>query len=358
MSIFSYVLFYGVMFILSIWSLKTDEKKRNWIFMAICISFFVFYGFRDVMIGYDTKTYTRYYNSKSADCYVMLEKLFYYFAYLCWSIHIPTKLYIALLTLFVIIINSSAYYLAFKFDNRYLCFAYVGMLCLPYAIMMNINVVRQGIAISALLLSAVLLDRKYKRTGIIVAFIGCLTHYMGFLILAAYIVLYFIKKKKNIYAISMAGCTLGIVAGVGGIGKKILELIPNNQMTRRVLGYLNKPVTMSTVIKLAVYFLIATIIIGIMIRYKVEIGNLEKLFLAIYMMAGAGVSCITVANRLLISIDLLIPILLLRPSMTQRVETCGGISEKKLYVKGIMLFCIAMYLYGIFFDPVKANLGF
>ena len=358
MNIYCYIIFYIIMFALALYAIKLDCKKRNYIFLLICFSFFLFYGFRDGMVGYDTKTYTRYYNSQSAESYVSVERLFYYLAVVFWTLHIPTKIYIAFLTLLVIILNGIAYYVAFKDDNKYLCISYVGMMCLPYAIMMNINVVRQGIAISTLLLAMVLCDKNKKVLATIVAIVGCMFHYMGFMILIAYVVLYLLKTRKNKLMFSIVWCIVGIVVGTFGIGEYILNQIPNNSLTKRVLCYMDESVTNAAIVRLVFYFAIALGMIAVIVFCNIEVNNVVTLFLAIFMMTGVGVSCMTVAHRTAMSMDIFIPLILLNPATIQELEEKSGALRTKRYVHLVVIFCVMMYIFGIFCNPVKANLGF
>lgn len=358
MNIYYYIIFYIVIFILSLFAIRVEDKKRKWLFVIICISFFIFYGFRDASIGYDTKTYIRYYNSKDAHSYISQEKIFYYIALIFWTMKIPTSIYISFLTLLVILMSALAYYLIFKLDNKYLCLAYFCMFCLPYSIMMNVNVVRQGIVISALLLSAVLLDLNHKKIAIVIAIIGCLFHYMGIIILAGMAILSVAKEKKYAYRLTIAGCVAGVVADIMGVGRKFLELFPQNQLTKRVLSYLRVQTTRTDIIKIVFYLLIALIVVHVLMKYKTSIGYIDKLIFSIMMMAGIWTSCMTVATRIIISMDMIIPISLLNPKIVRQIEAKNGIQIKKIYIKVIIGACIIMYVYGLFFNPVKANLGF
>lgn len=358
MNIYYYIIFYIIIFILSLFAIRVEDKKRKWLFVIICISFFIFYGFRDASIGYDTKTYIRYYNSKDVNSYIAQEKIFYYIAFIFWTLKIPTSIYISFLTFLVILMSAMAYYLIFKLDNKYLCLAYFGMFCLPYSIMMNVNVVRQGITISALLLSAALLDLNHKKIAIVIAIIGCLFHYMGIIVLAGMVILSIVKEKKYAYKLTIAGCVVGVVADVMGFGRKFLGFFPENQLTKRVLSYLRVQTTRTDIIKIVFYLLIALIVVNILMKYKISIGYIDKLMLSIMMMAGMWTSCMTVATRIIISMDMIIPISLLNPKIVRQIEAKNGLRIKKMHIKIIIGACIIMYVYGLFFNPVKVNLGF
>lgn len=270
----------------------------------------------------------------------------------------PLKAYIAILTLIVTVVSGILYYVAFADETQYLCLAYFCMLCLPYSIMMYINVVRQGIAISFIFLGVILLDKGKKKIAVPAMLIGCLFHYMSIGIVLGFIIYYLIKNERFLQISAILVTLAGIIVGSIGIGEKILKLIPSNHVTKRVLCYLDEPVTKNQIVRLIFYLVIFSTILIVMIRYQIDMSNMYKLMLVLLTLTGLGVSCMTVAFRYSISLDMMIPLLFLQPELLNKIEKKDGIVRKKIYIGVYVAFSIAMYIFGIVSNPVKINMGF
>lgn len=359
MNIFVYIIFYCILFLLAGIAGKLDSKKRNIVFGIICVAVWLFFGMRTKEVGYDTLSYLNKYNRMDYHLdYDGMEYLFYLLSRGCRMLGLPAGGYLLVLNAVVIGAGAAAYAIYFRQENTYLCMAYVGMFCMPYTILMNVNVVRQGMAVALLLLAVALLDLGKRKSAAVTAVLGCMFHYMGFLILAVFLVLFLVRKEKMLLGLSVTGIVAGLLLKLSGIGYLLVQIVTFEGIRERVTRYIDEPMTTGTWVKLLFYT--AHIVLALIIIKKLDIGmnNLYKLALAIIVTSGLGCACVTITDRISISMDMLIPLLYLNPEVVGKVQMQYQEKGKKLYLSAIAAGFLLMYVLGSFWGPVKVNMGF
>lgn len=342
-SLNSIVVFYVYLLLLSLIGIKANDKSKFVILIMQALSVSLFYGLRDISVGADTSNYVITYLEQQNwidKGLVILNRVIYIFAKNNWKIYLFT-------ISFVISINLVfAYKYIFKSAFKYVNLAYWSLYCMPYTILMNINIIRQGLALSFILLGIALIFVCKKKIGILIIALGCSIHYSMFIVCIGFLAFYYLKIN---YVIVILLIILSLTISLSGLAEIIIIQLPSFYIKHKFFSLLSNKTGISLLPKYLFYMLNYIIMLLFSTKIKDEIYHIINKFFG-FLLLGSAISYISElsATRFLLSTDYLIPIIYLYP-------ICF-IKEKKIFALIYILFIITYFTYIITSYPLRTNL--
>ncbi len=322
-SFYVILLFYLYMFLISIFAIYCSEKMRKIVFMLQIISISLFYGFRDLDIGADTYEYSRLYLSQYIHPdigFTFINKLMYIF------IGDNVKLYLFIFTLLVSLIIGLFYYFILGINNKYVCLAYTCMYCMPYSIMMTVNIIRQGLSVSLFFLGILLYVYYKKKIGVVLVVFSLFMHSSTIVI---FLLFYSLRRAKvkniTILFLSLFFVILNYIVIFNYIN--ILNSLPDNYfLLFKFKDYIGDNLgKVNVVYKYLFYF--------INFMFMIYLSSKKCSFIQKFILDIIGPIILfssmvyfnqLVATRLLANIDLLLPV--------YYISSINSIKENKLYL--------------------------
>ena len=204
---------------------KISKKHKNclyWIFVAIL---FILSSLRNVNVGIDTKAYYNFYENIDNITNLNDSSFEIGFTIMCKSLHYicPHPQFLLIFTSFIIILAVS-YFIFTNSDYKYFSLLLFILLCCWFNYM---NIMRQALAISVMLLSFNLLKKqklKYDILFLMLSFISFSFHKVGIIACILPLLRYFKPTKMTLINIS----TIGIVFFISSryLFSLLIEIFP------------------------------------------------------------------------------------------------------------------------------------
>lgn len=224
------------------------NKKIKMSFLIIQIGFFsVYFGLRPINVGTDTFNYINSYFFKDSSLDFGLKML----NSMLFSI-VGKNQFIYLTTInFLIILNISLIIKNILDDFKCINFVFLLTMSMPYVILMNINIIRQGFAASIILLGFTLVFVKDRKIGWAFALFGVLFHYSMILLFVFFLLIRFLKLDSNMILILSI---IIVILNYSGFSNIIINMIPFEYLRVRFSQYLLMHSGTSFLLKLFFYF--------------------------------------------------------------------------------------------------------
>lgn len=357
MNIYLLIVINVIIIILGAVGVRCNPKRQKWILAIQCICVGTLYGLRDMSVGHDSFHYFIMY--EDAECFkttYTVEPAFQVLVSILRLISPNVNVFIWLLSM---ITAGSLAGGCFNFMDRkseYTNLVFALLYLMPYTVLMQVNVVRQGIACSIMFLGISILHRKKYLLGIIVATFGCLFHYAAFVILAAFLFFFFVKNWKIQGGTTFVFMLLGLLIANTELLSMVLKYIPENPLTERLISYIGETVSGNLSIKFVYY--IAYFIFALVIFALEKSKKSERIFEMICGILSASLLISfnpLAAGRLVIVLDYFIPVLLLG---IPNVEERYGVAWKKRYTLAVSSFCIVLFVVSLFTYSMRVNLNY
>ncbi|WP_352418251.1 EpsG family protein [Proteiniborus sp.] len=341
-SLASVVAFYVYLLFLALIGMKVTDKKRVIILIMQTLSISLFYGFRDFSVGADTNNYVSIYLNQenwSEIGFILINRIIYTFAKNNWRAYLFTICFITSFNL------AFAYKYIFKSAFKYVNLAYWSLYCMPYTILMSINIIRQGLALSFILLGISLLFVCKKKTGIVLIILGCSVHYSMIVVCAGFFIFYYLKFN---YIIVILFIVLSLTISLSGFTESIIISLPNGYIKQKFINFLNRQTGINLLPKYLFYMFNYVLMVLFSTRVKDRIYRIiNKLFG--FLLLGSAITYISelTATRFLLSTDYLVPIIYLYP--------VKNIKEKRMYTIICILLVIIYFAFIITSFPLRTN---
>lgn len=301
-------IFYLIFLILSLVSVRFSDKKRNLILIIQVIMVSLFFGLRNFTVGGDTKTYIDTYLNQETWIdigMIIINKISYILFKSNW------RIYLTIICLLTSINMAFIYKIIFKDLKKYVNVAYWALYCMPYIILMNINIIRQGLALSFLVLGLLLLYLNNKKIGIILIVFACLIHYSMFILMIGFAL--FLRLKIS-HLISVLMIIFLFVLSITGISKEIIMLFPDGYIKGRFINFMSLQTNIGLLIKFTFYFTNYIMMIFFSLKLKDRTYNFLSRFMS-FLLVGTSFVYMSelTANRFLLSADFLVPIIYIYP---------------------------------------------
>ena len=217
--------------ILSLLLVKKSKVSRQ-AFLLIQIFFMsIYFGARDIDYGTDTKNYVIAYLSQDTSVdigLVLINKVIHAF----FGTHYHA--YLSFLNL--IIISNLAQIINKLIKNKSLINLVLTItLFMPYVFLMNINILRQGLSLSFIILGVLYYLEKSKAIGIFFVVFGSLLHY-SMTIFVVILIFYRIMKINSSFAILFI--VMFYFLNISGIIDYVILNIPNSYLRNRFFHYM------------------------------------------------------------------------------------------------------------------------
>lgn len=349
---------YIIQFILVFVSMK-KEKLRNIILVGQAAIFSVLYGVRQVGVGHDTLSYYTMY--EDPDCFpakYTVEPNFEVLVKILRGLSPNGTFFVWCLCLISVLFLALACY-NFMYENKkYMNLLFVLIFCMPYTILMQVNVVRQGIALSILLFGLSMIYRKKFIAGLIIAAWGCSFHYSAAVILIAFLFFYFIKSWKADCIGTLVFVAAGFLMSATPFASWLAAWLPSNSLTDRLLVYAGESISGHMGIKMLYYLCYFIFISILLILNKKEKSNVVYQAAAGTLSAAALISFNPLAAaRMVIMMDLLIPVLLMQPETAAMVENKFGAKLSRIYRYQAIVLCVLVFLISLATYTMRFNLN-
>ena len=357
------IIFLGIVYLLQFFlaftAMRVKKKKKKGLLIVQAGIFGVVYGMRGTDVGHDTIAYYTMY--QDANCFqtkYTVEPNFAFLVSILRKISINVEIFVGLLCLISVSFIALACYNFMKENMKYMNLLYVLIFCMPYTILMQVNVVRQGIALSILLFGLSIIYRKKLIAGLIVSAWGCSFHYSAIVILIAFLFFYFIKSWKADCVFTILFVAAGFLMSATPFASWLVTWLPENALTDRLLVYAGESVSGHMETKM-LYYLCYFIFVSILYALnKKEKSNM------IYQVAAGTLSATALisfnplaAARMVIMMDLLIPFILLQPETVELVETKFKSKLGRSYRYMAVILCVLIFVVSLATYTMRFNLN-
>lgn len=350
---------YFAQFLIAFIAMRKSDKIKDILLAVQAIGFTCLYGIRTSDIGHDTISYYTMYKEK--DCFqtkYAVEPNFALLVSALRKIAVNAEVFIWLLCFISVIFIAFACRNFMLECRRNMNLVFVLVFCMPYTILMQVNVVRQGIALSILLFGLSLMYRKKFIAGLIIAAWGCSFHYSAIVILIAFLFFYFMKSWKADCIFTLVFVAAGFLMSATPFASWLVTWLPSNSFTDRLLVYAGESVSGHVGTKM-LYYLCYFIFISILLVFnKKEKSNI------IYQTAAGTLSATALisfnplaAARMVIMMDLLIPVLLMQPETAAMVENKFGAKLSRIYQYLAIVLCVLVFLVSLATYTMRFNLN-
>lgn len=358
MNIILLLVIYTIQFVLVLVTMK-KEKIRNIILAVQAAIFSVLYGARQVGVGHDTLAYYTMY--EDPDCFptkYTVEPNFEVLVKLMRGLSPNGTFFLWCLCLISVLFLALACFNFMHENKKYMNLLFVLIFCMPYTILMQVNVVRQGIALSILLFGLSMIYRKKFIAGLIIAAWGCSFHYSAAVILIAFLFFYFIKSWKADCIGTLVFVAAGFLISATTFASWLAAWLPSNPLTDRLLVYAGESISGHMGIKMLYYLCYFIFISILLILNKKEKSNIVYQAAAGTLSAAALISFNPLAAaRMVIMMDLLIPVLLMQPETAAMVENKFGAKSSRIYRYLAIVLCVLVFLVSLATYTMRFNLN-
>lgn len=350
---------YFAQFLIAFIAMRKSDKIKDILLSIQAIGFTCLYGIRTCDIGHDTISYYTMYKEK--DCFqtkYAVEPNFALLVGVLRKISVNVEVFIWLLCFLSVIFIALACFNFMHEDKKYMNLLFVLVFCMPYTILMQVNVVRQGIALSILLFGLSMIYRKKFIIGLIIAAWGCSFHYSAAVILIAFLFFYFIKSWKAECIGTLVFVTAGFLMSATPFASWLVTWLPSNPLTDRLLVYVGESISGHMGTKM-LYYLGYFIFISILfVLNKKEKSNIAYQAAAGTLSAAALISFNPLAAaRMIIMMDLLVPVLLMHPDTVVMVENRFGTKIGRIYRYLAIGLCLLVFTVSLTTYTMRFNLN-
>ena len=344
-SVITMVGFYLYLLVLAMIGTKVNDRKRIYILFFQVLSVSVFYGFRNESIGIDTPTYIKIYLNQqnwTEFGFYIINQIIYTLTKGNWQIYL-------FIICFITAFNMALFYkIIFKNNLKYINLAYWSLYIMPYTILMTINIVRQGLALSFLLLGLSLFGINKKKIGILLVIVSCSIHTSMVVLTIGLVLAWFLKPN---YIISICLIITSLFISELGVIKSLVMYLPEGYIKSRYLGYFERETEISLLIKYIFYFCNYIFMILLASKNKDRTYNfLEKVVNVIMLTSAITYSSEVTSTRMILSMDYIIPLIFLYPMSTFK--------EQKIYLVIYLLLIILYFSYIIMSQSIRINLNY
>ncbi len=350
---------YFAQFLIAFIAMRKSDKIKDILLAVQTIGFTCLYGIRTCDIGHDTISYYTMYKEK--DCFqtkYAVEPNFALLVSVLRKLAVNAEMFIWLLCFISVIFIALACRNFMLECRQNMNLVFVLIFCMPYTILMQVNVVRQGIALSILLFGLSMIYRKKIIAGLIIAAWGCSFHYSAAVILIAFLFFYFIKSWKADCIGTLVFVAAGFLMSATPFASWLAAWLPSNSLTDRLLVYAGESISGHMGIKM-LYYLCYFIFISILLMLnKKEKSNVVYQAVAGTLSAAALISFNPLAAaRMVIMMDLLIPVLLMQPETAAMVENKFGAKLSRIYWYLAIVLCVLVFLVSLATYTMRFNLN-
>lgn len=350
---------YFAQFLIVFIAMRKSDKIKDILLAVQTIGFTCLYGIRTCDIGHDTISYYTMYKEK--DCFqtkYAVEPNFALLVSVLRKLAVNVEMFIWLLCFISVIFIALACRNFMHEDKKYMNCLFALVFCMPYTILMQVNVVRQGIALSILLFGLSIIHRKKCIAGLIIAAWGCSFHYSAAVILIAFLFFHFMKSWKAESICTLVFVAAGFLISATPFASWLAVWLPSNSLTDRLLVYAEESISGHMGIKM-LYYLCYFIFISILfVLNKKEKSNVAYQAAAGTLSAAALISFNPLASaRMVIMTDLLIPVLLMQPETVVMVENRFGIKFGRVYQYLVIGLCLLVFTVSLATYTMRFNLN-
>lgn len=350
---------YFAQFLIVFIAMRKSDKIKDILLAVQTIGFTCLYGIRTCDIGHDTISYYTMYKEK--DCFqtkYAVEPNFALLVSVLRKLAVNVEMFIWLLCFISVIFIALACRNFMHEDKKYMNCLFALVFCMPYTILMQVNVVRQGIALSILLFGLSIIHRKKCIAGLIIAAWGCSFHYSAAVILIAFLFFHFMKSWKAESICTLVFVAAGFLISATPFASWLAVWLPSNSLTDRLLVYAEESISGHMGIKM-LYYLCYFIFISILfVLNKKEKSNVAYQAAAGTLSAAALISFNPLASaRMVIMTDLLIPVLLMQPESVVMVENRFGIKFGRVYQYLVIGLCLLVFTVSLATYTMRFNLN-
>ena len=350
---------YFAQFLIVFIAMRKSDKIKDILLAVQTIGFTCLYGIRTCDIGHDTISYYIMYKEK--DCFqtkYAVEPNFALLVSVLRKLAVNVEMFIWLLCFISVIFIALACRNFMHEDKKYMNCLFSLVFCMPYTILMQVNVVRQGIALSILLFGLSIIHRKKCIAGLIIAAWGCSFHYSAAVILIAFLFFHFMKSWKAESICTLVFVAAGFLISATPFASWLAVWLPSNSLTDRLLVYAEESISGHMGIKM-LYYLCYFIFISILfVLNKKEKSNGAYQAAAGTLSAAALISFNPLASaRMVIMTDLLIPVLLMQPETAAMVENKFGYKLSRIYRYLAIVLCLLVFLVSLATYTMRFNLN-
>jgi hypothetical protein len=343
-SLSNIIIFYAYLLAISLIGIKVSDKSKNIILMIQVLSVSLFFGLRDASVGADTKIYISVYLNQQTWIdigLVLINKIIFLFVKSNW------KVYLFIICLISSLNMALTYKIIFRNSSKYINLAYWTLFCMPYTILMDINIIRQGLALSFFMLGISLLHISNRKIGIILIMLSCSIHYSMIIVALGFFLFLFLRIN---FAVSILLIIFSLLVSMSGITESIIKLLPDGYIRGRFLSFLSLEAGMGLLMKYLFYMGNYIIMLLISSRIKDRIYSYFSKLMSFFLVSSAFlyISDFT-ATRFLLSADYLIPLIYVYP-LTK-------IKEKRIYLTIYLLFMVTYFIFIISSQSIRINLN-
>jgi len=340
-SIFNLVLFnITILFISFIFTRVKNFEFLKILLISLIISFF--FGFRPIDIGSDTINYYSRFVSFSSS----FEVGFRLFSNLIFTIFGPNYRVYFFLISFITIFNLLIAFKSLIKDPFYILSAWI-VVSLPYSILMQINIIRQGFALSFFLLGISFFFNKNIFLGILLSFIATTFHSTVIIYITSFFITFLVdfKKYTKIYLLFFF-----FIISLFGLPFLLINFFDIPYINTRLLNGYSGDNNLFFFSKILFYFLLY-VIIEILMFEKEDLSQ-KKLSLLYFIILSSSVFILQnelYSIRYLLALDfLLVPYLLIK----------GSFYKNKHYLLVIFAGIFIVFLFSIFTEALETNFNF
>lgn len=298
------IIFYIYLLFLGLLGVKIKPNSRKYLLFVQILSVSIFFGLRNLGIGVDTinyyVVYINQYNWLDFGLTIINRIIYVFFGE-------NYRIYLLIISFLTALNLGFFYYFIMNKDNKYLNFAYSSMFVFPYTILMFINVVRQGLAISFILLGMIVFIKLKRNTilGFFLLIFGSLIHYS--MIIPTFVFLLFLIFKVEHKTILISSFIL-VIFSYTELTQTILLNFPVQILRYRFLAVSSFEIGIGIVARYIFYVLIYLLAIYISKKINSNVNSLTSKIIGIFVFVSSMVFFSDlVSSRYLIAIDFLIP---------------------------------------------------
>lgn len=315
-----------------------NGRTRGSLLMVMAVGTGVFYGLRGLETGTDTGRYGEYFVAQ-ADWLniglVWLNRLLYPL------LNGDPQAYLLVISLIMSICFAAAYRIIFG-NHKYVCFAYTVLYMLPYTILMHVNIMRQGLSLSFMLLGFALIYVKGKKWAVILVVFASLTHNaMSMLCIGA--IFLKLSNKRIVFLVVASLCLMPVSAYVGDFLSHLMGF--GDTFSR----YSSRDGNTAFYIKYIFYGFNYIVMLWLDAKERNRTYHaLTKIMGLMMVMASFFFDTGTVIQRFLLSAEIIIPVIYF--------QKYAVFKERRLYIAGILVLFSLYFIYIINDSSIQENL--
>lgn len=341
-TLFSLILFQIFQLALALSGVTCSKRRINMILIIQVLSIAFFYGMRGLQIGADTDVYVSSYLNN----HYWMEPGFVIYSNLAKIILRDSwELYLTSISFIILLCLALFYKQVFKNENyKFLNIAFFLTTLMPYFILMQTNIIRQGMAIAILLLGFVILLVNNKKYGLMFIFISWTFHYSMIFISMIVLIIYFVRLNKTYTLVLIVFSFIFYLLNTHQI---VFQMIDNGYLAQRIFEYQSLQTNNSVLIKFA-FYLINYLMISYYSKFvKDRIYHvIEKVYSGILLGASLILFTDVTASRIMGNLDFILPIIYIYPLFYIKTKRLG------LYTITVMFL---YYLVNLFSTTMKIN---